>query len=83
MEAFRAANYFGINVLAEDQRALSERFARKGHDRFDGLDWLPGRDRRPAVAPAYWRRWNAPFSQRITAGDHDDFYRGNAASSGT
>src|SRR6266481_7302325 len=31
---FRKATYFGISVLADDQQALSERFARKGEDRF-------------------------------------------------
>ena len=38
IEIFRAATYFGINVLAENQRALSERFARRGEDRFEGID---------------------------------------------
>ena len=70
--AFRTAKYFGINVLAEDQRALSERFARKGHDRFDGLDWRPAR---PACRcwRASWLTWNAPSTDASTAGDHDIF----------
>ena len=39
---FRKASHFGINILAEDQQALSDRFARKGLDRFDGVRWQPG-----------------------------------------
>ncbi|WP_112323967.1 flavin reductase family protein [Oceanibium sediminis] len=35
--AFEAASYFAIHVLAEDQRALADRFARSGDD-FAGLD---------------------------------------------
>src|SRR5579872_6087323 len=33
IDAFRESKYFGINVLAENQQALSDRFARKGYDR--------------------------------------------------
>src|SRR5580693_9041173 len=29
IETFRAASFFGINILGDDQQALSERFARK------------------------------------------------------
>src|SRR5690349_9317331 len=34
IDAFRGASHFGINVLEESQRDLSERFARRGFDRF-------------------------------------------------
>ena len=37
--AFRAAERFAIHVLADDQADLSNRFARKGEDKFAGLDW--------------------------------------------
>src|SRR5690349_1588524 len=46
---FRKATHFGINVLKEDQRGLSERFARKGHDRFDGLAWHAGKTGVPLI----------------------------------
>src|ERR1700679_1929950 len=39
LDTFRAANFFGINILAEKQEALSQHFARKGHDRFQGVAW--------------------------------------------
>src|SRR4051794_34060462 len=34
VDLFRAAKHFGINVLAAGQRELSDKFARKGEDRF-------------------------------------------------
>src|SRR5262245_34400205 len=37
IDIFRKAKYFGVNVLAADQQELSDRFARKGQDRFGGL----------------------------------------------
>jgi flavin reductase (DIM6/NTAB) family NADH-FMN oxidoreductase RutF len=72
LEAFRSAKYFGINVLGEDQRALSERFARKGHDRFGGLDWLPGETGVPLLAGVL-AHMECAVHQRIAAGDHDVF----------
>ena len=39
--AFEAASHFAIHVLAEDQRALADRFAQEGED-FDGLTTAPG-----------------------------------------
>src|ERR1700693_3685437 len=38
----RNAQHVGINVLNEDQQPLSEHFARRGHDRFDGIEWYGG-----------------------------------------
>ena len=73
IDAFRAASHFGINVLAEDQRALSERFARKGHDRFDGVSGIAARPAcrccRTSLADHRMRRRTSAF----TAGDHDIF----------
>jgi flavin reductase (DIM6/NTAB) family NADH-FMN oxidoreductase RutF len=72
IEVFRKAKYFGINVLGEDQRALSERFARKGHDRFDGLDWHAGETGVPLLGGVL-AQLECSITQRITAGDHDVF----------
>jgi 3-hydroxy-9,10-secoandrosta-1,3,5(10)-triene-9,17-dione monooxygenase reductase component len=41
-EAFMQASHFAVNVLAADQRALSDRFARTGGDKFNGLSWREG-----------------------------------------
>src|SRR4051812_38367744 len=34
IDLFRKAKYFGINILGAEQQELSDRFARKGQDRF-------------------------------------------------
>jgi len=70
IDAFRAADYFGINVLAEHQRELSERFARKGEDRFDGVDWSRGETGVPLIEGVLAQMECAVY-QRFTAGDHD------------
>ena len=72
IDAFRASAHFGINVLAEDQRDLAERFSQKGQDRFDGLDWLPGKTGVPILAGVL-AAIECAVRQRIAAGDHDVF----------
>ena len=42
LAAFRNASHFAVNVLAADQQALAERFARRGSDKFAGLEWGEG-----------------------------------------
>jgi flavin reductase (DIM6/NTAB) family NADH-FMN oxidoreductase RutF len=72
IDAFRASAHFGINVLAEDQRDLAERFTRKGQDRFDGLKWRRGKSGVPILAGVL-AAMECAVRQRITAGDHDIF----------
>jgi flavin reductase (DIM6/NTAB) family NADH-FMN oxidoreductase RutF len=72
IDLFRASSYFGINVLAENQRDLSERFARKNHDRFNGLAWHRGETGVPLL-PGTLASIECAVDQRITAGDHDIF----------
>ena len=72
IEIFRAASYFGINVLAEDQKPLSEHFARKGHDRFEGIEWQPGPNGVPLLAGVL-AAIECRVVRRIPAGDHDIF----------
>ena len=72
IEHFRAAKYFGINMLAESQRDLSERFARKGEDRFDGLEWQPGETGVPLLAGVV-AAVECAVHQRFRSGDHDVF----------
>jgi flavin reductase (DIM6/NTAB) family NADH-FMN oxidoreductase RutF len=72
IDAFRAARFFGINVLTEAQRELSERFARKGSDRFDGLPWHPGSTGVPLI-PGALAAMECVAEQRIPSGDHDIF----------
>jgi flavin reductase (DIM6/NTAB) family NADH-FMN oxidoreductase RutF len=72
IDHFRTANNFGINVLAESQRDLSERFAYKGHDRFDGLEWQSGETGVPLLTGVL-AAMECRTRQRFTAGDHDIF----------
>jgi flavin reductase (DIM6/NTAB) family NADH-FMN oxidoreductase RutF len=72
IDLFRAANYFGINILSEQQRDLSERFARKGHDRFQGVAWAPGETGAPLIAGVL-AAIECRVEQRIPVGDHDLF----------
>jgi len=70
MDAFRDARFFAVNVLAAGQRALSDRFARKGRDRFDGLDWHAGETGAPLL-PDTLAEIECAIRYRFTAGDHD------------
>ena len=42
MPAFRAGSHYAINVLAKDQKALAERFALRGADRWAGVKFIEG-----------------------------------------
>lgn len=70
IDTFRSANYFGINVLAEDQQALSDGFARKGHDRFQGIAWRRGQFDVPLI-DGVLAAIELQVEQRIPVGDHD------------
>jgi flavin reductase (DIM6/NTAB) family NADH-FMN oxidoreductase RutF len=72
IDLFRGSPSFGINILAEDQQDLSERFARKGEDRFDGLEWYSGSTGVPLL-PGVLAAIECAVEQRISAGDHDIF----------
>lgn len=70
IEAFRAARYFGVNVLSASQQDLSEQFARKGHDRFRGVNWQRGRWGAPLIDGAL-AAIECQVHERVLAGDHD------------
>lgn len=72
IDAFRSSRHFGINVLAEGQQALSDRFARKGQDRFEGLEWYRGQSGVPLL-PGVLAAIECRVHQRIASGDHDIF----------
>jgi len=72
LDAFRTASHFGINVLTAGQREVSEHFARKGHDRFEGLSWRRGESGVPLLA-CVLATMECAVEQRILAGDHDVF----------
>jgi len=70
VDAFRGARFFAVNVLSAGQQALSERFARKGEDRFDGLAWHSGETGAPLL-PGTLAEIECVLRHRFTAGDHD------------
>ncbi len=72
IDHFRHSRFFGINVLAETQRELSDRFARKGLDRFNELDWLRGETGVPLL-PGVLANIECEIRDRFTSGDHDIF----------
>ena len=52
LQAYLGAKCFAFNILAEDQRAVSEHFARTDHTRFSGIDYSLSADGVPLVAGA-------------------------------
>jgi len=72
ISCFRKARHFGINVLAADQQALSERFALKGCDRFERIEWHPGVTGVPLLSGSL-ARIECAIHRRVEMGDHDIF----------
>jgi flavin reductase (DIM6/NTAB) family NADH-FMN oxidoreductase RutF len=66
---FRPARFFGINVLEEHQRPVSSHFARKGHDRFTGVTWVPGKTGVPLL-PGALATLECRTVRRFAVGDH-------------
>jgi flavin reductase (DIM6/NTAB) family NADH-FMN oxidoreductase RutF len=69
LDHFRVAAHFGINILEERQRALSVHFARSGYDRFDGVDWYPGKTGVPLL-PGVLSTLECAVRQVVDVGDH-------------
>jgi flavin reductase (DIM6/NTAB) family NADH-FMN oxidoreductase RutF len=42
LAAFESSSFFAVNILTEEQRDLSIRFARREEGRFNGAPWSPG-----------------------------------------
>jgi len=69
LPAFRAGSHYAINVLAADQKALAERFALKGADRWTGVSFTEGMGGAPLLtgASATFECFNR---SRYEEGDH-------------
>ncbi|MCX7659356.1 MULTISPECIES: flavin reductase family protein [Caldimonas] len=69
MPAFERGSHYAIHILAADQRALAERFATKGIDRFAGLSWREGAGGAPLLegVAALFECFNR---SRYEEGDH-------------
>jgi flavin reductase (DIM6/NTAB) family NADH-FMN oxidoreductase RutF len=70
IEAFRHASFFGINILREEDSGLSQRFAARGHDRFNAVPWHTGETGVPLLNCAL-ASLECEVHQRIASGDHD------------
>ena len=70
LEASNSSEHFGVNILDETQRALSERFAGSGYDRFDGVAWNPGTMGVP-LFPGVLATMECARFRTFTAGDHE------------
>jgi flavin reductase (DIM6/NTAB) family NADH-FMN oxidoreductase RutF len=69
LEAWRRVPGYAVNVLAEHQRALSERFARPRADKWLGVEFQHGQHRAPLLSGAVAHFECVPHSQ-YEAGDH-------------
>lgn len=68
-EAFARAEHFAVNVLAEDQLDLCERFASKGEHKFKGLNCIVGLHGDPLL-PGRAAVFECSTEHRYDGGDH-------------
>lgn len=68
-DALTQANGFAVNILAEDQKEISNTFARPSDDRFAQVDWQPGPQGSPVLAGvSAW--FDCTMHKTVEAGDH-------------
>jgi len=67
--AFEQASHWAVHVLAADQEALSNRFARRGEDKFAGLTLEHGAGGAPLL-PGCAARFECRGAFRYDGGDH-------------
>jgi len=70
LEHFQPGTPFGINVLNEFQRDISDYFASSQRDRFSGIEWHRGRTGVPLL-PRGLAFLECTVRKRVPAGDHD------------
>ena len=69
LERLRRAERLGINILHEGQQDLSVHFARRGHDRFDAVEWYSGHEGVPLI-PGALATFECSTHRLVDAGDH-------------
>ncbi len=72
LEAFRKASHHAINILAVDQKDLSNRFATWPTDRFAGLPWQAGSGGAP-VFLGCCATFEVANESQLPGGDHTIF----------
>jgi flavin reductase (DIM6/NTAB) family NADH-FMN oxidoreductase RutF len=70
LEHFRIGPHFGVNILGAGQKHLSDKFAGRGYDRFEGVEWFPGETGVPLL-PGVLATIECARVNLVTAGDHD------------
>ena len=66
---FMAASYFGVNILAEEQQALSRVFSTQGIDRWEGLTYEKWETGSP-ILPGTLASFDCVTEARHEGGDH-------------
>lgn len=70
-DAFLSAPHFAINVLSEDQRALSNRFASAAEtDRFPGVDLIPFAPETAPILAGCLSHFLCDLETTVPGGDH-------------
>jgi flavin reductase (DIM6/NTAB) family NADH-FMN oxidoreductase RutF len=70
LEHFQPGKHFGINVLNEFQREISDHFASHKRERFNGVEWKPGGTGVPML-PHGLAFLECRVRNSVPAGDHD------------
>ena len=69
MQHLRSSEHVGINILSEEQSELSTRFARRGEDRFDKIEWTAGHHGVPVISGVL-ASFECGIDRIVDAGDH-------------
>ena len=69
MAAFSSGSHYAINILAADQKALAERFATQGSDRWTGVSFTEGAGGAPLLSGAV-ASFECFNRSRYDEGDH-------------
>jgi flavin reductase (DIM6/NTAB) family NADH-FMN oxidoreductase RutF len=72
LDFFESSGYYAVNILREDQRDLSVRFAELPEGRFAGVAWRPGATGSPVLEGAL-SVIECRTIQVLDAGDHRMF----------
>lgn len=67
---FSRASHFAVNILAHDQQAVSNRFARPSDDKFAGIAWTRGLNGVPLISGCA-AHLECSLRERHVVGDHD------------
>ena len=69
LKIFTQAAGFAVNILAENQRELSNTFASRGANKFAGVNWNEGETGSPLIEGVIgW--FDCEFFEQVDAGDH-------------